>query len=147
MDVQLVPKTTLPSGSQTVQPPASVAGSGSEASAKPLLANAAASVPVAPETSDPSAERRQDKLGKQQDETVTAQQAIESLRLTNRRAQLDFNTELSTVFLQIVDTRTEEVVETIPSEELVRQLKNKAEPAASRALEDRSGGVVIDQSI
>ena len=147
MDVQLVPKTTLSSGSQTVQPPANVTGAGSEASAKPLLANAAASVPVAPETTDPSVERRQDKLGKQQDETVTAQQAIESLRLTNRRTQLDFNTELSTVFLQIVDTRTEEVVETIPSEELVRQLKNKAEPAAARALEDRSGGVVIDQSI
>lgn len=144
MDVQFVPKPALSSGSGAAQQPSSTPSTGAESSAKALINNA---VPVPQETTSPSAERRQDKLGKQQDETVTAQQAIESLRLSNRRTQLDFNTELNTVFLQIVDTRTEEVVDTIPSEELVRQLQSRLDPPSQAASDDSSGGIVIDKSV
>jgi uncharacterized FlaG/YvyC family protein len=144
MDVQFVPKPALSSGSGATQQPSSTLNTGAESSAKALINNA---VPVPQETTSPSTERRQDKLGKQQDESVTAQQAIESLRLTNRRTQLDFNTELNTVFLQIVDTRTEEVVDTIPPEELVRQLQGRFDPPVQAAFEDSSGGIVIDRSV
>lgn len=144
MDVQLVPKPALSSGSGATQQPSSTPSTGAESSAKALINNA---VPVPQETASPSAERRQDKLGKQQDESVSVQQAVESLRLTNRRTQLDFNTELNTVFLQIVDTRTEEVVETIPSEELVRQLQGRFNPPVQDAFDDSSGGIVIDKSV
>lgn len=144
MDVQFVPKPALSSGSGATQQTNSTPNTGAESSAKALINNA---VPVPQETTSPSTERRQDKLGKQQDETVTAQQAIESLRLTNRRTQLDFNAELNTVFLQIVDTRTEEVVDTIPPEELVRQLQGRFDPPVQAAFEDSSGGIVIDRSV
>ncbi len=144
MDVQFVPKPALSSGSGATQQPGSTPNAGAESSAKALINNA---VPVPQETTSPSAERRQDKLGKQQDESVSVQQAVESLRLTNRRTQLDFNTELNKVFLQIVDTRTEEVVETIPSEELVRQLQGRFNPPVQAAFDDSSGGIVIDRSI
>ncbi len=144
MDVQFVPKPALSSGQSTPQQAGQSPSAANEASAKPLISNA---VPVVQESTSPSVERRQDKLGKQQDEAVTAQQAIESLRLTNRRTQLDFNTELNTVFLQIVDTRTEEIVETIPPEELVRQLQGRFDPPVQAAFEDASGGIVIDRSV
>ena len=144
MDVQFVAKPALSSGSGNAQQASSTPNAGAESSAKALINNA---VPVPQESTSPSAERRQDKLGKQQEESVTAQQAIESLRLSNRRTQLDFNTELNTIFLQIVDTRTEEVVDTIPPEELVRQLQGRFDPPVQAAFEDSSGGVVIDKSI
>lgn len=144
MDVLFIPKPALSSGSGATQPASSSPATGAESSAKALINNA---VPVPQETTSPSADRRQDKLGKQQDESVTAQQAIESLRLSNRRTQLDFNTELNTVFLQIVDTRTEEVVDTIPSEELVRQLQGRLDPPFQSESEDSSGGAVIDRSV
>ncbi len=144
MDVQFVAKPALSSGSGNAQQANSTPNAGAESSAKALINNA---VPVPQESTSPSAERRQDKLGKQQEESVTAQQAIESLRLSNRRTQLDFNTELNTIFLQIVDTRTEEVVDTIPPEELVRQLQGRFDPPVQAAFEDSSGGVVIDKSI
>ena len=144
MDIQFVPKPALSSGSGATQQPSSTPTTGAESSANALINNA---VPVPQETTSPSTERRQDKLGKQQDESVAGQQAIKSLHFTNRRTQLDFNTELNTVFLQIVDTRTEEVVDTIPSEELVRQLQGRFDPPVQAAFEDSSGGIVIDRSI
>ena len=147
MELNSAPKTTLPSGSQTTQQSTSTSSAENNASAKPVIGNPAGAVTVSPETASAPAERRQDRLGKQQDEAVTAQQAIESLRLTNRRTQLAFNAELNTVFVQIIDTRTEEVVETIPSEELVRQLKLKADAPTSQAAGRTGGGVVVDESV
>lgn len=147
MELQFAPKTTLPSGSQTTQQQSSTSNADSNGAAKTIAGNPAGAVTVSPETSSTPTERRQDRLGKQQDETVTAQQAIESLRLTNRRTQLAFNAELNTVFVQVIDTRTEEVVETIPSEELVRQLRLKADPPSNPSFEKSGGGAVIDQSI
>ena len=144
MELTSVPKTSLATGSQTASQQGASSNAQNVASGKPLIAN---SVPVPAETASPQTERRQDRLGAQQDDAVSALQAIESLRLTNRRTQLEFNAELNTVFLQIVDVRTEEVVETIPSEELVRQLKRKSSGQASTPLQQPNGGVVVDRSI
>ncbi len=146
MEIQVTSNTTLPSGSQSGQQQGTASTAGKAAAGSTIQSNPSTVVTVTQETAEQRNERRDDKLGKLQDESVTAQQAIESLRLTNRRTQLDFNTELNTIFLQVVDTRTDEVVETIPPEELVRQLKESIEPSGRFQPED-SGGAVIDQSV
>ena len=94
----------------------------------------------------PEGERRQDRIGNQGDGSVSPQKVLDSLRLTNRRTQLDFDRELDIVVLQVVDTRTEEVIETIPSEELLRQLQRLVGPDQQLATAD-SGGADIDRSI
>jgi uncharacterized FlaG/YvyC family protein len=146
MEVQFVSKAILPSTAQTS--PQAVPANNAEANSasRSPLASPAQTVTVTPEVSTPEAERRQDRTGRQEEETVTAQQALDSLRLTSFRTQLDFNRELDTVVLQVVDTRTEEVIETIPPEELIRQLKEAISPQTNR-FDDSNGGVVIDRSI
>jgi uncharacterized FlaG/YvyC family protein len=147
MDVQLVPKTVLPSGPQASpqSPPANSADA--NASSRTILAGAAQAVTVSAEIDSPSVERRQDRFGSQEDGIVSAQQALDSLRLTSRRTQLDFDQELDIVVLQVVDTRTDEIVETIPAEELVRQLREIIRPDNPPRFEEASGGLVIDRSI
>jgi uncharacterized FlaG/YvyC family protein len=147
MDVQLVPKTVLPSGPQASPqaPPAN--GADANASSRTILVGAAQAVTVSAEVGSPSVERRQDRLGRQEDEVVTAQQALDSLRLTSRRTQLEFDQELDIVVLQVVDTRTDEVVETIPAEELVRQLREIIRPDNPPKFEEAAGGLVVDRSI
>ena len=146
MDVQLVPKTVLPSGPQASPQPPPANGAEANSANKPILANAAQAVTVGAEVESQSVDRRQDRIGRQDGEVRSAQQALDSLRLTSRRTQLDFDRELDIVVLQVVDTRTDEVVETIPAEELVRQLRELIDPAPPR-FEDNSGGLVIDRSI
>ncbi len=146
MEIQITPNTALPGGSQSGQQQSNATTADKAAAGPTIQTNPSTVVTVTQETAEQRNERRDDNLGKQPDESVTAQQAIESLRLTSRRTQLDFNKELNTVFLQVVDTRTDEIVETIPPEELVRQLKESIEPS-SRFHPDDSGGAVVDQSV
>ena len=146
MDIQFVPKTTLPSASQPTPQPVPASNADSSAT-KPILAESARAVTVSADIETPESERRQDRIGRQGDESVSPQQVLDRLRLTNRRTQLDFNRELDTVVLQVVDTRTEEVIETIPSEELLRQLRQLVGPQPRAAADDAGGGLVIDRSI
>ena len=146
MEVQFVPKTSLPSSSQSAPHavPASNADSGT--ATKPIIADPAQAVTSSAKVETPDSERRQDRIANQGDGSVSPQKVLDSLRLTNRRTQLDFDRELDTVVLQVVDTRTEEVLETIPSEELLRQLKRLVGPQ-QQATASSSGGTVIDRSI
>jgi uncharacterized FlaG/YvyC family protein len=146
MDVQLVPKTVLPSTPQASPQPIPANGAAASTASKPILASAGQSVSVVAEIAD-TVERQQDRIGRQGEESATAQQVIDSLRLTNRRTQLDFDRELETVVLQVVDTRTEEVIETIPPEELIRQLREAIRPDSNSRFGDSAGGLVIDRSI
>ena len=146
MVVQFVTNTTLPSGQQSNAQPVPAGGTANDAANKPLLGNTARSVPESNKVATPNGERRADRTGRQGEEAVSPQQVLESLRLTNRRAQLDFDRDLDAVVLQIVDTRTEEVLETIPSEELILQLRRLAGPQDEAQTPDASG-LVVDKSI
>jgi uncharacterized FlaG/YvyC family protein len=146
MEIQATVKAPVQTGPQSSQQAGNGSAAESGTAAKTVQINPANVVTVTPEAANEPTDRRQDKLGKPQEEVVSAQQVIDSLRLTNRRTQLEFNTELNTVFVEIVDTRTDEVVETIPPEELVRQLQASVEPAPPPGTEPPSGAVV-DQSI
>jgi len=147
MEVHFVPKTTLPSTQQSAPNPVPANNADSNAASKPILADPARAVTVSSNIETPESERRQDRIGKQGDEPVSPQKVLDSLRLTSRRTQLDFDRELDTVVLQVVDTRTEEVIETIPSEELIRQLRQIVGPQTKPTAEDNNGGSVFDKSI
>lgn len=147
MDVQLVPKTVLPSGPQASPQAPPTNGADASSANKPILAGAAQAVTVGAEVDSQSVDRRQDRIGRHEGEFRSAQQALDSLRLTSRRTQLDFDRELDIVVLQVVDTRTDEVVETIPAEELVRQMRELIDPDKQPRFDDESGGLVIDRSI
>jgi uncharacterized FlaG/YvyC family protein len=146
MEVQFVPKTSLPSNAQSTSHVVPATGGDSSAASKPILAQPAQAVSAAARIETSDSERQQDRIANQGDGSVSSQKVLDSLRLTNRRTQLDFDRELDTVVLQVVDTRTEEVIETIPSEELIRQLKRLAGPPQHHGVAN-GGGAVIDQSI
>ena len=82
----------------------------------------------------------------QQPELQSAQQVLDSLRFSSRRTQVGFNSELNKVFLEIVDTRTDKVIEQIPSKELVKFVSERLEPPAERA-QSRPNGAVIDEAV
>jgi len=146
MEVQFVPKTSLPSnGQSTTHVVPATSGDGAAAS-KPILAQPGQAVSATARIATNDSERQQDRVANQGDGSVSPQKVLDSLRLTNRRTQLDFDRELDTVVLQVVDTRTNEVIETIPSEELIRQIKRLAGPQVPQPT-DQGGGPVIDQSI
>ena len=46
-------------------------------------------------------------------ELKSAQQALDSLRFSSRKTQVGFDNELNRVFIEVVDTRTDQVVEQI----------------------------------
>jgi uncharacterized FlaG/YvyC family protein len=93
-----------------------------------LQNNPATTVNVSAQPGATGGDRRQDQLGAQLEQAVGVQETLKDLQLTNRRTQINFNAELNKVFLQVVDTKTDEVIETIPPEELVRQLKEQVAP-------------------
>lgn len=95
---------------------------------KTIQRNASNVVTLSAESGSARNERRRDTLGRQPDETVSTTQTLEDLRATSRRTQFEFNEELNRVFLEVVDTRTDKVIDTIPPEELVRQLREMAAP-------------------
>ena len=91
-------------------------------------------------------DRGKDTLGQQPEQVVTAQIDLNSAQSSNRRTQLGFNSELNRVFLEVVDTKTDEIVETIPAEELVRFFSGLVESNETSEVADQNGGVV-DQSV
>jgi uncharacterized FlaG/YvyC family protein len=82
----------------------------------------------------------------EQPELKSAQQALDSLKLSSRRTQVGFNNELNKVFLEVVDTRTNQVIEQIPSEKFVEFVSEQLEPRA-QGTQNESNGAVIDEAI
>lgn len=147
MDIHFVPKTTLPSSSQPSAQPVSGNQAAVKSANKPILAEPARAVTASADIESPEAERRRDRIAKQGEETVSPRKILDGLLLTSRRTQLDFDRELDRVVLQVVDRRTDEVIETIPSEELLRQLRELVGRNSPPSLDDTGGGAVFDRSI
>ena len=90
-------------------------------------------------------DRRDDRLGRNtSDRREEPSRATAEDRPTNRRTTLNFDVEQNRVFLEVVDTATDEVVERIPSEVLVEFIARALADDADRA--DGSGRTV-DQSV
>lgn len=88
-------------------------------------------------------DRRQDLLGRDQPPTgessESASDAPAELQLTSRRTTLNFDSEQNRIFLEVVDTTTDEVIEQIPSEKFVEFVDRALNPGgSSTAAEEES---------
>ena len=97
-----------------------------------LQGDASTTVNLAAETGDAGGQQQHNQLGAQFEQAVSAQETLNDLQPTGRRVDINFNSELNKLLLQVVDTRTDEVVETIPPETLVRHLKDQVAPPETR---------------
>jgi uncharacterized FlaG/YvyC family protein len=79
-------------------------------------------------------------------ELKSAQQALDSLKSSNRSTQVVFNNETNRVSLKVVDTRTDQVIEQIPSEAFVKLIGEQLEPPVKRT-PNEPNGAVIDEAI
>jgi uncharacterized FlaG/YvyC family protein len=152
MDVNF---TSLPSlQTQTGVQSGSNSITGGNSAVKTLLSNPDSVVSQPGESAGPkndrdrSLERDSDRdlARKKQPELNSAQQALDSLKFSSRRTQVGFNNELNKVFLEVVDTRTDQVIEQIPSEKLVKFVNEQLEPPISRS-QSEPNGAVIDEAI
>lgn len=141
MDVNF---TSLPSlqpqtGGQSGNSPAVSAGN---SAVKTVQSNPDGIVKQTSNPSGPQNEARRGLARQDPPELKSAQHALDSLRFSSRRTQVGFDNELNRVFLEVVDTRTDQVVEQIPSEEFVRFVQQQLEPPTKRASEEPNGAVV-----
>jgi uncharacterized FlaG/YvyC family protein len=152
MDVNF---TSLPSlQTQTGAQSGSNSITGGNSAVKTILSNPESVVSQSGESagpkndSDRSLERDSDRgLARQkQPELKSAQQALDSLKFSSRRTQVGFNNELNKVFLEVVDTRTDQVIEQIPSEKFVKFVSEQLEPPVARS-QNEPNGAVIDEAI
>jgi len=144
MDVNFssLPSLQSQSGSQAGSNPVPGGGSG----VKTLQSNPDSVVSQSNQPFSPGQDKGNGFARQEVPELKSAQQALDSLKFSSRRTQVGFNNELNKVFLEVVDTRTDQVVEQIPSEEFVRFVSEQLEPRAPRT-EDDSNGAVIDEAV
>lgn len=97
----------------------------------------------------PENDRRRDTLGRQAEDIQRNNRETDNdeFRVTSRRTTLSFDTEQNRVFLEVIDSNTDEVVERIPSENLVAFISRALEDATRDAAEASSEGLRIDQSV
>ena len=119
---------------------------GGDSAVKTLQSNPDNVVSQSGQSAGPKSDSDRGLARQEQPELQSAQQALDSLKFSSRRTQVGFNNELNKVFLEIVDTRTDKVVEQIPSEKLVKFVSEQLEPPVERA-QGRPNGAVIDEAI
>ena len=119
---------------------------GGDSAVKTLQSNPDNVVSQSGQSAGPKSDSDRGLARQEQPELQSAHQALDSLKFSSRRTQVGFNSELNKVFLEIVDTRTDKVVEQIPSEEFVRFVSEQLEPTVQRS-QGESNGAVIDEAI
>ncbi|PPR64999.1 MAG: hypothetical protein CFH10_00066 [Alphaproteobacteria bacterium MarineAlpha4_Bin2] len=144
MDVNFTSLPSLQSGSSSQSGNTPIVGSSS--AVKTLQSNPDAVVGQSSGSSGPGNDNGKGLARQELPELKSAQQALDSLKFSSRRTQVGFNNELNKVFLEVVDTRTDQVVEQIPSEEFVRFVSEQLEPPKQRT-DDDPNGAVIDEAV
>lgn len=144
MDVNF---TSLPSlQSQSTSQSGTGSVSGGDSAVKTLQNNPDAVVSQTSQSSGPQNDSGSSFSRQEQPELQSAQQALDSLRFSSRKTQVGFNNELNKVFIEVVDTRTDTVVEQIPSEKFVKFVSEQLQPSVERP-QDGPNGAVIDKAI
>ena len=144
MDVNF---TSLPSlQSQSTSQSGTGSVSGGDTAVKTLQNNPDAVVSQTSQSSGPQNDNGSSFSRQEQPELQSAQQALDSLRFSSRKTQVGFNNELNKVFIEVVDTRTDTVVEQIPSEKFVEFVSEQLQPSVQRP-QDGPNGAVIDEAI
>jgi uncharacterized FlaG/YvyC family protein len=119
---------------------------GGSSAVKTLQSNPDNVVSQISEAASPKSDNDRGPARQKQPELQSAQQALDSLRFSSRRTQVGFNNELNKVFLEVVDTRTDQVVEQIPSEKFVQFVSEQLQPRVERP-QDGPNGAVIDEAV
>ena len=144
MDINFTSLPSLQPGSGSQGGSNSIPGDGS--AMKTLQSNPDAVVSQPNGSSGPGNDNDKGLARQELPELRSAQQALDSLKFSSRRTQVGFNNELNKVFLEVVDTRTDQVVEQIPSEEFVRFVSEQLEPPEP-SVNDDPNGAVIDEAV
>lgn len=87
-------------------------------------------------------DRRQDTLGQDQSGARNSP-APDDLQLTSRRTTLNFDSEQNRIFLEVVDSNTEEVIERIPSDQLVELVQQVLGSGVDRAASTDDDAAVV----
>jgi|GEM_PF-6938513 len=102
------------------------------------------------QTGRPENELRRENGGRRAERdasTESANQAPDEFKPTSRRTTLNFDSEQNRVFLEVIDTVTEKVIERIPSETLVALIKETVNPLPDPGGQDTSNIERADTSI
>ena len=86
-------------------------------------------------------DRRQDQFGRDDTQSRAGQQAAGApadLSILGFRTTLNFDSEQNRIFLQIVNTETDEVIEQIPSDQLVEFVRNALDSGQKNATSENS---------
>lgn len=142
MDVNLTSQPPLPQSNQSQQAPNATAQSGATATVQSVPDNVVTAATDAAQTNarGDDALRRQERSVREQG--VSALQDLEVAGLTTR---VGFDSESDRVFLEILLPSSEEVIQRIPSENLIEFLQTQVEPVRSGATD--SASQAFDQSI
>lgn len=86
-------------------------------------------------------DRREDQFGRDDTQSPSGQQATRApadLSILGFRTTLNFDSEQNRIFLQIVNTDTDEVIEQIPSDQLVEFVRNALDSGQKNATLENS---------
>jgi uncharacterized FlaG/YvyC family protein len=143
MEVQFLPNAPV-QGQQTGQQ-TNASAAANDATGRTVQTKPDNVVTVAGQTEGARNERRRDQSGRSEQNTEGVGKTLEDLRLTSRRTKFEFNSDLNRVFLEVIDTKTDQVVDRIPPEELARLFQEQLK--APKPQGAGPNGAVIDESV
>jgi len=140
MDVNLTSQVPLPQGQQQQTAPNATNQSGATSTVQNVPDNVVTAATDATETSarEDDALRRQDRSEREQ-----AIASLQDFQAEGLRTRVGFDAESDRVFLEILAPQTEEVIQRIPSENLIEFLQTEVDPVAARS----SSAQTLDASI
>ena len=140
MDVNLTSQVPLPQGQQQQTAPNATNQSGATSTVQNVPDNVVTAATDATETSarEDDALRRQDRSEREQ-----AIASLQDFQAEGLRTRVGFDAESDRVFLEILAPQTEEVIQRIPSENLIEFLQTEVDPVAARS----SAAQTLDASI
>lgn len=141
MDFNLASQVPLPQSNQTQQAPNATTQAGATSTVQDVPDN------VVTATTEPAqSNAREDDALRRQDKSVREQAAsqLEDLEIQGLSTRVGFDAESDTVFLEIVNPTSEEVIQRIPSENLVEFLSTQVSTSPSP---DTGDSQALDRSV
>ena len=141
MDLNLASQVPLPQSNQTQQAPNATAQAGATSTVQEVPDNVvtAATEPAETNAREDDALRRQERSVREQ-----AASQLQDLEIQGLSTRVGFDAESDTVFLEIVNPTSEEVIQRIPSENLVEFLSTQVNRPAST---DAGTALALDRSV
>lgn len=91
---------------------------------------------------DNSNQRREDRPSARDDK-----RAPEELQLSSRRTTISFDSEQNRIFLEVIDRKTEKIIERLPSDTLVALIRETLQPLTASSPENTENSGRTDTSV